>query len=840
MPLTKHTGELGTKKAAHLLRRCSFNVTPARIRQFAALTANQAVDYLFHFSNSGFNVYDEDAYGDYIVDGNGIPTNFSHTEVGNSDLMFSHGPLWQYDGALMHPTDMGASDVKNIGTRNWYGQYFPEIAAHPNANLPSLSPFVNGCANNEWQNCNYVSGTYLQTGVYSWRMYEAINDTSIRWKLVFWINSLFTTAKEREDYHYPHWKLMYDFVNGVDVTNNFVAAGDDGTTKSYANSLKALAFVMTYSNEMLLFLDNNVNFNVVEKDDSGNIIDQYGANENYAREFLELFTILKGEQAGPEDYTNYTEQDVVQAAKVLTGFRDDRFHFDSNAGRPWGKKVLANHNREDKTFSAAFGLNTIHGIDTSLPNTATEAEKLAHMDKELWDFIHMVFNQDKVTNPKPTAYSFAKRMYRYFVSDQLSDVVIEELANELYAEDTNQKVNFLFIPVLKKLLKSRHFYADASCDPTTENCDFQEPCNSVIGSKLKSPLELLLTSVNLLDIRNDKIDALSAFYNANKTIFDNNNGFVNAGARQDWVIYFKTNGNLMHPNHPGAFLLANDPGYPIKQDGTEDRTYLRILFGIQTAADFEDNLHLLYQHLNPSYDPNQNLNFDNPTIEVIYSVARNHIRKVFHEEIMDVFYVPLQLCGFDLKGPDTVEGYRGYYKEENYSKNWLDSSNFHNRYVMGSMLVEGSITYKGAGAAYPPGRNLTKYEANLPKWVQDNIDYSLQTVPKFNPDDPKDIQYLLDKSTLGPATEAQTVVSKMLTYFLAEPPEVGTERFIHFEDIFLSGLSPEAWEIMWLFYIHSLQPGFPPADVQHFFNETEKPLKNLCNAIMQSHEFQIF
>ena len=34
-------------------------------------------------------------------------------------------------------------------------------------------------------------------------------------------------------------------------------------------------------------------------------------NENYARELFELFTIGKGEQAGPGDYTNYTEQDVL-------------------------------------------------------------------------------------------------------------------------------------------------------------------------------------------------------------------------------------------------------------------------------------------------------------------------------------------------------------------------------------------------------------------------------------------------------------------------------------------------------------------------------------------------
>ena len=40
-------------------------------------------------------------------------------------------------------------------------------------------------------------------------------------------------------------------------------------------------------------------------------------NENYSRELLELFTIGKGDVVGIGDYTNYTEDDVLQMAKVL-------------------------------------------------------------------------------------------------------------------------------------------------------------------------------------------------------------------------------------------------------------------------------------------------------------------------------------------------------------------------------------------------------------------------------------------------------------------------------------------------------------------------------------------
>ena len=63
-------------------------------------------------------------------------------------------------------------------------------------------------------------------------------------------------------------------------------------------------------NAMLRFLDGSLN-------------DKNNPNENFARELLELYTIGKGPQIGPENYTNYTETDVREAARVLSGYEDD-------------------------------------------------------------------------------------------------------------------------------------------------------------------------------------------------------------------------------------------------------------------------------------------------------------------------------------------------------------------------------------------------------------------------------------------------------------------------------------------------------------------------------------
>ena len=76
----------------------------------------------------------------------------------------------------------------------------------------------------------------------------------------------------------------------------FTLSKDDGSGKSahffdYLNllqfysdkSVKDLARKITFDNSMLYYLDNSEN-------------NKNNPNENYAREFLELFTIGKGEQ----------------------------------------------------------------------------------------------------------------------------------------------------------------------------------------------------------------------------------------------------------------------------------------------------------------------------------------------------------------------------------------------------------------------------------------------------------------------------------------------------------------------------------------------------------------
>ncbi|HNG91088.1 MAG TPA: DUF1800 family protein, partial [Saprospiraceae bacterium] len=195
--------------------------------------------------------------------------------------------------------------------------------------------------------------------------------------------------------------------------------------------------------------------------------------ENFAREFFELFTIGKGTQVAPGDYTNYTEDDIVQAAKVLTGLRFDlgRTIIDPETNLPRGIYAFAQHTLGNKTFSARFQGKTIAG-----------AANVAGMEKELTDFVDMIFAQPE------TAKNLCRRLYRYFVNQKISAEIetdiIKPLAELLIASNYEVK------PVLAKLLQSEHFF----------DADDSDSKDEILGGMIKSPMELAYQNISFFSI----------------------------------------------------------------------------------------------------------------------------------------------------------------------------------------------------------------------------------------------------------------------------------------------------------------------------------------------------
>jgi uncharacterized protein (DUF1800 family) len=266
-----------------------------------------------------------------------------------------------------------------------------------------------------------------------WWWYNAISNPTLKFKISHFLSTRFTvnrvgSGSATEFYDYIRLLLFY----------------------SYGN-YKKLAKKMTLNNSMLNFLNNTSNI-------------KSSPNENYAREFLELFTIGKGVQIAAGNYTNYTESDIVQAARILTGFKRkaDRSIIDSETGIPKGYNQFSDHNTSSKTFSGAFNSKII-----------TSASDAASMDLELDNYIEMVFNQPA------TAKNICRKIYTYFVKSTISaeaeNDIITPLAQDLY--DNGYEI----VPIIRKLLESQHFY----------DLDDSNTTDETIGGIIKSPIQQL-------------------------------------------------------------------------------------------------------------------------------------------------------------------------------------------------------------------------------------------------------------------------------------------------------------------------------------------------------------
>jgi hypothetical protein len=190
-----------------------------------------------------------------------------------------------------------------------------------------------------------------------------------------------------------------------------------------AGSFAELARAVVHDPAMLKFLNNDQN-------------NKRKPNENLAREFMELFTLGEG---------NYTEKDIKQGARALTGYSVDDNDFMFREGR---------HDDAKKTVLGQKG----------------------KLDGE--GFVDVLLEQ-----PACPRY-IALKLYRHFVadvSDYLGEVPAENREVVLRMAVMLRKNGYRVAPVLETLFKSRHFY-----DP------------AIVGKKIKSPAQLVAgTAVTL-------------------------------------------------------------------------------------------------------------------------------------------------------------------------------------------------------------------------------------------------------------------------------------------------------------------------------------------------------
>src|ERR1041385_3043966 len=335
------------------------------------------------------------------------------------------GP-WGYDQVahLLRRTMFGAkkSDVANMMSKT-----LDEVIALLLTDLPAPDPPLNTSSTDPdvavgvtWVNAATTSSNSSgNNSLKSWWIGLMLNQpVSLREKMaLFWHNHFVSEATEVKDarFAYKQNTLLRQFAFG-----NF----------------KELAKQITIDPAMLRYLNGNTNTGT-------------NPNENYARELQELFTIGKGPEIAPGNYTNYTENDVKAAAQVLTGWRDQGSTLSSYF-------TASRHDSSNKQFSADYGNAVIVGL------TGMDG------DNEIDDPFNLIFAQQE------TAKFICRKLYRwfvYYVIDSAAETnVIVPLANIL------RNNNYEMKPVLQALFKSAHFF-----DAVNVGCIIKNPVDLTVG-----------------------------------------------------------------------------------------------------------------------------------------------------------------------------------------------------------------------------------------------------------------------------------------------------------------------------------------------------------------------
>ena len=234
------------------------------------------------------------------------------------------------------------------------------------------------------------------------------------------------------------WMNHFGVGNNRDVRSDYLFV--QLLRSGAAGSFKQLVKNVTVSPAMLHFQNGDVN-------------EASAPNENFAREFLELFTIGKGPLIAPGDYTNYTEEDIKMLAKCFSGWRIKGFWGANNLPYTIGFFDPLYHDITTKKLSSKFG-------NVSIPNGGA---------KEYETVIDIVFKQEEVSR------FICRKLYQWFCYYEIDPAVetniIIPLATMLRTNNYNIQ------SVIWVLLRSQHFY----------------DLVSVAGAMIKSPVDYMLS-----------------------------------------------------------------------------------------------------------------------------------------------------------------------------------------------------------------------------------------------------------------------------------------------------------------------------------------------------------
>lgn len=210
------------------------------------------------------------------------------------------------------------------------------------------------------------------------------------------------------------------------------------------SDFKKLVFDITLDGAMLVYLGGNLN-------------SKGKPNENYARELMELYSTGIGQ---------YTEGDVQEAARVLTGWKVGMFNDEPALNGYFASYFSPTaHDQEAKQFM---------GVTIPARDNDSNTEYLVK-NEEVQKLIDILFER----RTQAIAKFMARKIYLFFVysNPNIESTAVNELA-EIFIKN-----NFAIKPTLMALFASEHFFDEANR-----------------GTQIKTPLEFVVGLARQLSV----------------------------------------------------------------------------------------------------------------------------------------------------------------------------------------------------------------------------------------------------------------------------------------------------------------------------------------------------
>ena len=255
----------------------------------------------------------------------------------------------------------------------------------------------------------------------SWWMSQMLNQPkSLREKMVlFWSN---------------HFVIEFDTVQ----VSTFVYKYNQLLREYALGNFKNFTKQITINSGMLVYLNGDKNTS-------------FAPNENYGRELQELFTVGKDINGNPQ----YTEDDVKEASRALTGWRNNLVNGTSSNG--YNSYFQPNkHDVNNKTFSSWYG------------NAVITGQSGAAGANEVDDLMNIIFQRNEV------AEFICRKLYRWFVYYDIDSTTETNVIIPL--ADIFRSNNYDIVPVLSALFKSEHFF-----DVLNRGCLIKSPIDFAVG-----------------------------------------------------------------------------------------------------------------------------------------------------------------------------------------------------------------------------------------------------------------------------------------------------------------------------------------------------------------------